>query len=220
VIGGGVLARCGDGVRITLLLGALFCGQALAGPQQYVPMSAAVRGALAAAVAADRSPPEPQFASMQEKIDWLSAMSDRLPRRWKPDYRTRVEFLKTVRYEASRAGLDAQLVLALIEVESYFRRYAVSVAGARGYMQVMPFWTDAIGDGDASKLFDMRTNLRYGCNILRHYLDMERGDLFMALGRYNGSRGRPEYPNAVMRAMQNWTFRPGSPPPPRVRPAS
>ncbi len=221
----GAAARC---LRASGVLGrgatwlglALVAGQAWAGAQQYEPMSAAVRGALTAAVAADRSPPEPQFASLQEKVDWLATMSERLPRRWKPDYRQRIDFLKTVRYEAARAGLDPQLVLGLIEVESYFRRYAVSYAGARGYMQVMPFWADVIGDGDASKLFDMRTNLRYGCNILRHYIDIERGNLFLALGRYNGSRGRPEYPNAVLRAMQKWAFRPGETPSAPARPPS
>ena len=222
---GGVLrplARASARAATACLLGAgLLWGQAVqAGAQQYLPMSAAVRGALSAAVAADRSAPEPQFTTIQEKVDWLASMSDRLPRRWKPDYQTRIEFLKTVRYEAARAGLDPQLVLGLIEVESYFRRYAVSYAGARGYMQVMPFWADAIGDGDASKLFDMRTNLRYGCNILRHYIDLERGDLYLALGRYNGSRGRPEYPNAVMRAMQKWAFRLGAPPSATARPPS
>src|SRR5690606_32275087 len=141
-------------------------------------------------------------------LECLAAKSNRLPRRCKPDYRQRVDFLQAVRYEAQRAGLDPQLVLALIEVESYFRRYAISRAGARGYMQVMPFWTGVIGDGDPSKLFDMRTNLRYGCTILRHYLDMERGDLFRALGRYNGSLGRSDYPNAVLRAWKRWEFRP------------
>lgn len=201
-----------------LALGLSTANPAWAGAQQYVPMSAAVRSALSAAVAVDRSPPEPQFASLNEKVEWLASMSQRLPRRWKPDFQTRMEFLKTLRYEAARAGLDPQLVLALIEVESYFRRYAVSHAGARGYMQVMPFWTTLIGDGDASKLFDMRTNLRYGCSILRHYIDLEGGNLFLALGRYNGSRGRPEYPEAVMKAWRKWEFKPpapasGAPPP-------
>ncbi len=222
---GGALRRmaraCARAATACLLAAGMLWGQAAqAGAQQYLPMSAAVRGALSAAVAADRSAPEPQFTTIQEKVDWLASMSDRLPRRWKPDYQTRIEFLKTVRYEAGRAGLDPQLVLGLIEVESYFRRYSVSYAGARGYMQVMPFWADAIGDGDASKLFDMRTNLRYGCNILRHYIDLERGDLYLALGRYNGSRGRPEYPNAVMRAMQKWAFRLGAPPSATARPPS
>ena len=176
-----------------------------AGDQNYEPLSAAVRTALAAAVADHHSPPEPHFASTREKVAWLAEMSDRLPRRWKPEYQQRLEFLKTVRYEAQRAGLDPQLVLGLIEVESYFRKYAVSSVGARGYMQVMPFWTITIGDGDANKLFDMRTNIRYGCVILRHYIDLERGDLFRALGRYNGSIGRPEYPNAVLAAWKRWT---------------
>ncbi|MCL4745448.1 MAG: lytic transglycosylase domain-containing protein [Burkholderiaceae bacterium] len=182
-----------------------FAGTAFAGNQQYEPMSASVRSALIAAVS-DRGAPEPRFVSMREKVDWLATMSERLPRKWKPDLRQRVEFLKTVRYEAQRAGLDPHLVLGLIEVESYFRRYAVSSAGARGYMQVMPFWTDVIGDRDASRLFDMRANLRYGCAILRHYIDLENGDLFRALGRYNGSLGRPEYPNAVLRAWKKWEY--------------
>ena len=113
---------------ILAVAAAFWTPAAQAGAQQYLPMSAAVRGALSAAIAADRSAPEPQFTTIQEKIDWLASMSDRLPRRWKPDYQTRIEFLKTVRYEAGRAGLDPQLVLGLIEVESYFRRYAVSAA--------------------------------------------------------------------------------------------
>jgi len=184
----------------------LACAGAYAGAQRYEPMSASVRSALAAAVA-EASAPEPRFVSVVEKVDWLATMAERLPRRWKPDHRQRVDFLKAVHYEAQRAGLDPQLVLGLIEVESYFRRYAVSSAGARGYMQVMPFWTDVIGDGDASRLFDLRTNLRYGCTILRHYIDLERGDLFRALGRYNGSLGRAEYPNAVLRAWRKWEYR-------------
>ena len=178
-----------------------------AGAQQYEPLADSVRTALANAVAGDRTPPEPKFKSPIEKANWLSTMSDRLPRRHKPDYQTRVEFLKTVHYEATRAGLDPQLVLGLIQVESGFKKYAISSAGARGYMQVMPFWTKLIGDGDPKRLFDMRTNVRMGCVILRHYLDMERGDMFMALGRYNGSRGRAEYPNAVNAAWKNrWDF--------------
>ena len=201
---------CSSRRVLAALSGAVLCAallapaQAWAGPQQYEPMSASVRSALAAAVADDRSAPEPRFVSLQEKVDWLAAMSERLPRKWKPDPMQRLEFLKSVRYEAQRAGLDPHLVLGLIEVESYFRRYAVSRVGARGYMQVMPFWTRVIGDGDPSALFDMRTNLRYGCAILRHYIDIERGDLFRALGRYNGSLGRAEYPNLVLRAWKKW----------------
>ena len=182
---------------------ALAAGAAHAGAQRYEPMSDAMRSALAAALV-DRSPPEPRWASSLEKVDWLADMSARLPVRHKPTHRERVEFLQLVRYEAQRAGLDPQLVLGLIQVESGFRRHAISSAGARGYMQVMPFWTRLIGDGDASTLFDARTNLRYGCLILRHYLDIERGDLYRALGRYNGSLGRPEYPTAVLAAWKRW----------------
>ena len=188
----------------------IFClaAQVWAGAQQYEPLSDSVRTALAAAVS-DRTPPEPKFKTSIEKANWLSAMSDRLPRRHKPDYQTRIEFLKTVHYEATRAGLDPQLVLGLIQVESGFKKYAISSAGARGYMQVMPFWTKLIGDGDPQSLFIMRANIRFGCTILRHYLDIERGDMFMALGRYNGSRGRAEYPEAVNAAWKkHWSWDP------------
>jgi soluble lytic murein transglycosylase-like protein len=123
-----------------------------------------------------------------------------------PDRQVRIEFLETLWYEARRSGLAPDLVLGLVQVESAFRKYAMSPVGARGYMQVMPFWTRVIGDGDPNKLFHMQTNLRYGCSILRLYIDMERGDLFLALGRYNGSRGRPEYPNAVLDAWKRWEF--------------
>ena len=134
-------------------------------------------------------------------------MSDRLKRR-KAEAQTRLEFLQAVWYESRRAGLQTDLVLGLIQVESGFRKYAISVAGARGYMQVMPFWARLIGDGDPSKLFHMQTNLRFGCTILRHYLERERGDLFLALGRYNGSRGRAEYPRMVFGAQRSWTLDP------------
>jgi soluble lytic murein transglycosylase-like protein len=173
-------------------------------------MTAAVKTALAAAIA-DTSPPDPKFKDVKEKVEWLSTMSTKLPRRHKPEYQQRMEFLKTVRYEAQRAGLDPEMVLGLIEVESYFRRYAISSAGARGYMQVMPFWTKVIGDGDPGKLFDMRSNIRYGCSILRHYIDIEKGDLYRALGRYNGSLGKPEYPNLVLAAWKKWNPKAGSP---------
>ena len=91
-------------------------------------------------------------------------------------------------------------------MESGFRKFAVSPAGARGYMQVMPFWSRLIGDGDASRLFHLQTNLRFGCVILRHYLDREQGDVFMALGRYNGTRGQAAYPNAVLAASRQWSW--------------
>jgi soluble lytic murein transglycosylase-like protein len=183
----------------------LAAGSAVAGAQVNEKLSDSVRSALAAALR-DRSPPEPRYVSGLEKVDWLSGMTERLPARHKPSHLERVEFLQMARYEAQRAGLDPQLVLALIEVESNFRRHAISSAGARGYMQVMPFWTREIGDGNPAGLFDSRTNLRYGCVILRHYIDIERGDLFRALGRYNGSLGRPEYPNLVLAAWRRWSY--------------
>ena len=192
-------------LRLCLAAAALAAaGQAWAGAQQYEPLAASVQAALHAAVA-DRAAPEPRFANVEDKIAWLAEMSRRIEKRI-PDPHTRLDFLKTVRYEAQRAGLDPQLVLGLIQVESGFRKYAVSSAGARGYMQVMPFWVNLIGKKD-NNLFHLRTNLRYGCTILRYYLDIERGDLYRALGRYNGSLGQPEYPNMVRAAWErqwNW----------------
>jgi soluble lytic murein transglycosylase-like protein len=199
------LAHCAAGLALVMF--ALKPLPLMAGAQQYEELSAAVRVALSAAIA-DRREPQPLWDSLEYKIAWLTAMSDKLPVRHKPSYADRREFLHTVRYEAQRAGLDPELVLGLIQVESGFRRYAVSSAGARGYMQVMPFWTTVIGDGDPTALFDMVTNIRYGCVILRHYLDLERGNLFLALGRYNGSRGRDTYPKAVLAAWQRWKFKP------------
>ncbi|MDR6212553.1 lytic transglycosylase domain-containing protein [Paracidovorax wautersii] len=178
-----------------------------AGGQLEEPLVDSVRTALSSAVAF-QAPLEPTFATTEARLAylrWLAAMSDRLRAR-KPDWQVRRDFLQTVWYEAKRSGLDVSLVLGLIQVESAFRKFAVSSVGARGYMQVMPFWTRVIGDGDASKLFQMQTNLRFGCVILRHYLDRERGDLYMTLGRYNGSRGKAPYPNAVFAAQRNWFF--------------
>ncbi len=157
-----------------------------------------------------QSRPLPCLSSRTRKaastyLRWLGAMSDRLKKK-KPEWQIRKEFLQTVWYESKRAGLDTTLVLGLIQVESNFRKFAVSNVGARGYMQVMPFWTRVIGDGDPGKLFHMQTNLRFGCVILRHYLDRERGDLFLGLGRYNGSRGKSPYPDAVLGASKNWVF--------------
>lgn len=165
--------------------------QAHAGSQLEEPLMDSVRTALTSAVG-NFGPPEPQFFSTEARLHylrWLGTMSDRLRRR-KPEWEVRRDFLQTVWYESKRAGLDVSLVMGLIQVESAFRKFAVSSVGARGYMQVMPFWTRVIGDGDPGKLFHMQTNLRFGCVILRHYIDRERGDLFLALGRYNGSRGR------------------------------
>ena len=184
---------------------ALICGPLQAGAQQEEPLADAVRSALAASVA-DAAPPKPRFEKVEERmayLRWLGAASERLKRR-KAEHHTRVEFLETAWYESRRAGLETALVLGLVQVESGFRKYVISSAGARGYMQVMPFWVRAIGDGDDKRLFHLQTNLRFGCVILRHYLDRERGDLFLALGRYNGSRGRPEYPDLVFGARQQW----------------
>ena len=188
-------------VPCTLSLLLLFIGTAHAGTQAEEVLSASVRGVLQRAVS-DRAAPRLVFASEREANSWLSEMSMRLAKRI-PDADDRLGFLKTVHYEATRAGLDPQLVLGLIEVESGFRKYAVSEAGARGYMQVMPFWVKDIGT-DGQNLFHLSTNLRYGCTILRYYLDMENGDLFRALGRYNGSLGRPEYPNMVRAAWHKY----------------
>jgi soluble lytic murein transglycosylase-like protein len=179
-----------------------------AGAQIEEPLIDSVRTALSSAVH-NKAPPVPEFPSTEARIfylRWLGEMSERL-RKKLPDWPTRKEFLQTAWYESKRSGLDVSLVLGLIQVESNFRKFAVSSAGARGYMQVMPFWTRVIGDSDPGKLFHMQTNLRFGCVILRHYLDRERGDLFLTLGRYNGSRGRAPYPDAVFANQRLWTFK-------------
>ena len=198
---------CRQAVLLTLLFAGLPAQFAWAGNQKEEALADSVRLALGRAIA-DSSPPVQKFNEIEERLrhlNWLGEMSDRLKKRV-PDHQVRVEFLRTAWYEAKRAGLDPALVLGLIQVESAFRKYAVSSVGAHGYMQVMPFWTRVIGDGERSKLFQMQTNLRYGCSILRMYIDMEKGDLFLALGRYNGSRGRAEYPNAVLAAMKKWEY--------------
>lgn len=183
-----------------VLLGSGLAAQA--GPQMYEPMSESVRAALHASIS-DQPP-----VLVREDDDyraWRGEMSQRL-KRWLPDATDRLDLLDSVYYEATRAGLDPQLVLGLIQVESGFRKYAVSSAGARGYMQIMPFWIDVIGR-PADNLFHRRTNLRYGCTILRHYLDIEKGNLFRALGRYNGSLGKAVYPEKVRSAWEGeWAF--------------
>jgi soluble lytic murein transglycosylase-like protein len=191
--------------RLLLLAAGATPFGAQAGAQAEEPLADSVRLALSAAIA-NAAPPKPSFERIEDRLAylrWLGEMSERLKRR-KPDSRTRLEFLETVWYESKRAGLETSLVLGLIQVESGFRKYAVSIAGARGYMQVMPFWARLIGQGDVPALFHLQSNLRFGCTILRHYLDREKGDLFMALGRYNGSRGRPEYPRLVFGARRQW----------------
>jgi len=192
------------GVLLAILLGLLLPLAATAGAQRYEPLSASVQAALSRS-ASDRAPPTSSFQDSLEAIDWLSEMSRRLEKRI-ADREMRLDILRSVHYEATRAGLDPQLVLGLIQVESNFKKYAVSSAGARGFMQVMPFWIKLVG-GPEDNLFHLRTNLRYGCTILRHYLDIERGDLYRALGRYNGSLGQPQYPNMVRAAWTNqWAY--------------
>jgi soluble lytic murein transglycosylase-like protein len=234
-------------IALVLLLGS---PAAQAGRQIEEPLADSVRTALAAAVS-DSGPPRVEFEQFDDRLAylrWLGVMSERLKKR-KPEFDVRREFLETVWYESKRAGLDASLVLALIEVESGFRKYAISSVGARGYMQVMPFWLRLLApraggtvagsttpiwpgdvpnatqwtppsrrpakpaavlvptstDEDVSRMFHLQTNLRFGCVILRHYLDQEQGNLFMALGRYNGSRGQSAYPDMVLAARKRWT---------------
>lgn len=176
-----------------------------AGNQVEERLSDSARSSLQASIA-DRAVPVLSFDSGSDNAHkWIFEMSARLQRRI-PDRKTRTELLKTVHYEARRNGLDPQLVLGVMEIESGFRKYAVSSSGARGYMQVMPFWIRVIGEPHHN-LFSLRTNLRYGCVILRHYLNIENGDYFRALGRYNGSLGRPEYPDAVHAAWRGrWKY--------------
>ncbi len=184
---------------------ACSAGSAFAGAQAEEKLSASVRAALQRAVA-DQPSSITSFRTPVEESVWLDEMSRRLTKKI-PDTETRFDLLRAVHYEATRAGLDPELVLGLIQVESAFRKYAVSPVGARGYMQVMPFWQRVIGAREHN-LFHLRTNLRYGCTILRHYLNQEKGDYFRALGRYNGSLGRAEYPTLVVTAWKNnWTIR-------------
>jgi soluble lytic murein transglycosylase-like protein len=194
-------------IRLPLLItlcAALAPLPAWSGKQEYEPLSASVRAAMSGAIS-DQAAPFLAFGDRREARSWLATMSQRLAKRM-PNRQAREEFLVTVHYEAKRAGLDPQLVLGVIQVESNFRKYAVSSAGARGYMQVMPFWVNLIGERNHN-LFHLRTNLRYGCVILRHYLDMENGNLFRALGRYSGSLGAAEYPNLVVRAWHgDWLY--------------
>jgi soluble lytic murein transglycosylase-like protein len=190
--------------RLALLLALLLPVGAWAGAQKYEALSDSVRASLSRVIA-DEAPTKSSFVDSIEAVDWLTEMSRRLEKRI-ADRDSRHALLRTVHYEATRAGLDPQLVLGLIQVESGFKKYSVSQAGARGFMQVMPFWVATIGRSE-DNLFHLRTNLRYGCTILRHYLDLEQGDLYRALGRYNGSLGQPEYPNMVRAAWhKEWAY--------------
>ena len=161
-------------------------------------IDAELRDALAKAIAEADS-----FSDRFEAEVWLMDMSSRLERRVQ-DEQERLQLLKTVHYEAKRAELPPEMVLAVIQTESNFDRWAISVAGAQGLMQIMPFWLKEIGrDGDS--LFSVQTNLRFGCTILRHYLDKEKGDWTKALARYNGSYGKVKYPRKVFANLRkNW----------------
>ena len=181
---------------------------ASAGAQVEEQLAPSVVAGLQRAIADNPAPAD--YANNPALRRWVDEMSRRLAPRMS-DARMRDDFVATVHYEATRAGLDPQLVLGVIQHESNFRKYAISSADARGYMQVMPFWSRLIGAPEHN-LFNLRTNLRYGCVILRHYLDVEGGDLYRALGRYNGSLGRPEYPNAVIATMnRHWLFASAAP---------
>lgn len=175
-----------------------------AGNQQYEELSQSMKSLLHSEIS-DNRPMQNSFKSPIEAAEWLGEMSRRLSI-FIADQNYRIEFLRSVHYESKRAGLDPQMVLALIQVESQFSKYAVSPVGARGYMQVMPFWIKVIGNPN-DNLFHLRTNLRYGCVILRHYLDIENGNYFRALGRYNGSLGRAKYPNLIKKAFDSrWKY--------------
>ena len=195
---------------LLMVAGLTASGAASAGNQKEEAIANSVRLALANAIK-DARPPKPAFRDDAARASyqlWLGEMSSRLKRKIADD-QSRIEFLEAVWYESTRSGLDPAMVLGLIQVESAYRKYAVSMVGARGYMQVMPFWTSVVGDNDRSKLFNMQANLRYGCAILRMYLDMEGGNLYLALGRYNGSRGKPQYPNSVLSAWKKWEYNAG-----------
>ena len=197
--------------QISLLSLAILVGEfaptvSFAGSQIEEPLSNSVKAMMQRSIS-DRAAPKLVFTTPQEGQAWMREMSSRLKKRI-PDETYREDLLRTVHYEATRAGLDPQMVLGLIQVESGFKKYAVSSVGARGFMQVMPFWVRSIGAKDQN-LFHLRINLRYGCTILRHYIDIEHGDLYRALGRYNGSLGQPQYPNMVLGAWRkNWDYTP------------
>ena len=193
-------------VLLFAVIALLFALNVQAGAQIEEPLSNSVKALMQKSIS-DTAAPKLFFSTEQEGQVWMATMSTRLQKRM-PDQKMREDFLRTVHYEASRAGLDPQMVLGLIQVESGFKKYAVSTVGARGFMQVMPFWVSSIGAPEHN-LFHLRTNLRYGCTILRHYLDIEHGDLYRALGRYNGSLGQPQYPNMVLGAWRkNWSYAP------------
>lgn len=178
-----------------ILLLIFIFGKSYAGNQQYEVLKDETRQLMSQMVA-DQPPKNSSFENLQKENEWIEKNEATINKSW-PNKDERHLLLKTIHYEATRSGLDPELVLGLIWIESGFKKYALSPVGARGFMQVMPFWIKLIGDPNQN-LFHLRTNLRYGCTILRHYLDIEKGNTFRALGRYNGSLGKAEYPNAVL----------------------
>lgn len=195
-------------IGLLICFGTLVSSISFAGSQVEEPLSNSVKALMQRSIS-DKAVPTLTFATPEEGNAWLHEMSQRLKKRI-PDDAYREDLLRTVHYEATRAGLDPQMVLGLIQVESGFKKYALSSVGARGFMQVMPFWPRNIGANDHN-LFLLRTNLRYGCTILRHYVDIEHGDLYRALGRYNGSLGQPQYPNLILGVWRkNWDYAPKS----------
>jgi len=187
-----------------ICFGAFVSNISFAGSQLEEHLSNSVKAMMQQSVS-DKAAPKFAFTAPEEADAWLKEMSQRLKSRI-PNNTYREDLLRTIHYEATRSGLDPQMVLGLIDVESGFHKYALSSAGARGFMQVMPFWPRNIGASDHN-LFQLRTNLRYGCTILRHYINIEHGDLYRALGRYNGSLGQSNYPNLVLAAWRKkWNY--------------
>ena len=199
---------------ISLLLLSLMaaCPPVSAGTQKEEDLSDSVKTHMRGMVS-ERGAGKLFFDSPEEEAAWLNEMSARLLQILPKESilrekAARLSFLTALHYEATRAGISPQLMLAIVHVESAFRKYAISSAGARGYMQVMPFWTKTIGE-QGHNLFKLRTNLRYGAIIFRHYLDIEKGDVRRALARYNGSLGKNRYPNAVLgRLKKHWQWSP------------
>lgn len=185
-------------ILLSVVLFAVLSGVASAGTQE--PLEPELRETLRKAIE--------DADSFEDRFDaevWLTDMSNRLAR-FVPDPEERLHLLRLVHREATRADLPPELVLAVIEIESGFDRFAISVVGAQGLMQVMPFWLDEIGHPD-DNLFHPRTNLRMGCTILKYYVDREKGDLGKALARYNGSAGKRKYPDKVFKVLSQRWFR-------------
>lgn len=183
------------------MVGVIVANSAVAGNQHQERLAADVQASLHSAII---NPIQPHlvFPTKAQADAWLNEMSNRL-KKWVVDEFMRKRLLTIIQYEAVRAGLDPQMVLSVITVESRFNKYAISPVGALGIMQVMPFWVKQIG-APGQDLLEVRTNIRFGCTILRHYLQIEHGDLYYALGRYNGSRGQSTYPNLVFAAYNQY----------------